>query len=232
MQPGQRPVSRFPGNTFPVYAVGMLLIKDTPTRFGLVSVLLHWYIAATILFLLLSGAVIHFLGVHGPLRPLRESLTWWHMSFAVTALPFVFYRIGRRFRHGKPQTHTQHWILKSIADAVWRLLLLVMAAQMFTGPSRQLTRPENVQWFGKTVIAAQQWMAGDWTEFLRRLHFYGAMTIACLLILHVGGVLKHLIVNRDHVLQRMLWPFAPKSEAVADLRPAKEPGPAPAPARG
>ena len=68
----------------------MLLIKDTRTRFGLISVLLHWYIAATILFLLLSGSGIHFLPVHGPLRPLRQSLTWWHMSFAVTAASFRF----------------------------------------------------------------------------------------------------------------------------------------------
>jgi len=52
----------------------MLLVKDTKDRFGVISVLLHWYIAATILFLLLSGSTIHYVGVHGPLRPLRESL--------------------------------------------------------------------------------------------------------------------------------------------------------------
>ena len=134
----------------------MLLIKDTNSRFGLVSVLLHWYIASTILFLLLSGSVIHFLPVHGPLRPLRQTLTWWHMSFAVTAVPFIFYRIGWRFRYGKPKTHSQHWMLKSIAHYVWVLLLVVMTCQIVTGPSRQLTRPEDVQWFGITVIPAKQ----------------------------------------------------------------------------
>jgi cytochrome b561 len=206
----------------------MLLIKDTRTRFGLISVLLHWYIAATILFLLLSGSGIHFLPVHGPLRPLRQSLTWWHMSFAVTALPFVLHRIGWRIHYGKPQTHTQHWLLKRIADVVWVLLLIAMTSQIITGPSRQLTRPEDVQWFGMTVIPAKQWMAGNWSEFLRRIHFIGAMTIAGLVCLHVGGALKHLLINRDHVLQRMVWPFAPASEAAPENASAKEAVPIPA----
>ncbi len=210
----------------------MLLIKDTKTRFGLVSVLLHWYIALTILCLLLSGSGIHFLPAQGPLRPLRQDLTWWHMSFAVTAVPFVFYRIVWRIHYGKPKTHTQHWLLKSIADVVWVVLLIAMASQIITGPSRQLTRPEDVQWFGITVIPARQWMAGNWTEFLRRLHFYGAMTIAGLVVLHVGGVLKHILIDRDHVLQRMLWPFAPKSKSPPEQLPADEPVPAPATAAG
>jgi cytochrome b561 len=206
----------------------MLLIKDTQNRFGLVSVLLHWYIALTILFLLASGTGIHFLPVHGPLRPLRQSLTWWHMSFAVTVFPLVIFRIGWRINYGKPQTHTQHWLLKSIANAVWVLLLVAMTSQIITGPSRQLTRPEDVQWFGIAVIRAQQWMAGGWSEFLRRLHFIGAMSIAGLVVLHIGGVLKHLIINRDHVLLRMLWPFAPAAEVAGDFAPAKEPVPVPA----
>lgn len=196
-----------------------LLVKDTGTRFGLVSVTLHWYIALTILFLLLSGTGIHFVPAQGPLRPLRQDLTWWHMSFAVTAWPLVVTRIIWRTHYGKPKTHTQHWLLRTIADAVWILLLVAMTSQIFTGPSRQLTRPEDVQWFGITVIPAKQWMAGNWTEFLRRLHFAGAMTIAGLVTLHIGGVLKHLLINRDQVLKRMIWPFAPQSEAAAESRP-------------
>src|SRR5258706_8052601 len=80
----------------------MLLVKDTKTRFGVVSVLLHWYIAATILFLLLTGETMRYLGAHGPLRPFRESLAQLHMSFAITAVPFILYRIYSRLRSGKP----------------------------------------------------------------------------------------------------------------------------------
>jgi len=208
----------------------MLLVKDTKDRFGLVSVFLHWYIAVTVLFLILSGATINFVGVHGPLRPLRESLTWWHMSFALTAAPFILYRIYWRLHFGKPKTHTQHPFFQFTADAVWRLLLLILACQIITGPSRQLTRPEPLLWFGHVVVAPQAWMAGVDSNFLRKLHFYGAMTIASLLVLHIGGALKHLIIDRDPVFKRMVWPFAPKSEVQAGTRAAEEPVRAPAPA--
>lgn len=209
-------------------AARTLLVKDTGTRFGVISVALHWYVALTILFLLMTGTGIHFLPVHGPLRPLRQSLTWRHMSFAVTAVPFVFGRIVWRIHYGKPQTHTQHWMFKYIADAVWILLLIMMASQIITGPSRQLSRPEDVQWFGITVIPAKQWMAGNWTEFLRRLHFIGAMTIAGLVTLHIGGALKHFLIDRDGVVQRMLWPVLAKSEVPAESRPVDDAVPAPA----
>jgi hypothetical protein len=74
-------------------------------------------------------------------------------------------------------------------------------------------------------------MVGD-TNFLRRLHVYGAMTIAGLLVLHIGGALKHVIFNRDQVLKRMVWPFAPKSEVAAGNPPTEEPVRAPVPAGG
>ena len=67
----------------------MLLIRDTRTRFGLVSVLLHWYVAIVILFILLpTGLLIYFIGPHGALRPLRADITFFHQSVAITSIPF------------------------------------------------------------------------------------------------------------------------------------------------
>ena len=208
----------------------MLLVKDTKTRFGVVSVLLHWYIAATILFLLMTGETMRILGAHGPLRPFRESLALLHMSFAITAVPFILYRICWRLRYGKPKTHTQHWTLALTADTVWRLLLVAMVCQIITGPSRQLLRPEALKWFGFTLIPVQRGLTGDYLEYFRRAHIYGAATIATLLVLHVGGALKHWVIDRDQVLQRILWPFAPKSEAQIESGPQREPVPVPLPA--
>jgi len=200
----------------------MLLVKDTKTRFGVVSVALHWYIAASILFLLLTGETMRYLGAHGPLRPFRESLALLHMSVALTAVPLILFRIYWRFSSGKPKTHTQHWTLALTADAVWRLLLVAMVCQIVTGPSRQLLRPSDLKWFGITLIPVPPNMTGDYLEFFRRAHIWGAATIAGLLVLHIGGVLKHVVINRDSVLQRMLWPFAPKTEVTADAGAAKE----------
>jgi cytochrome b561 len=200
----------------------MLLVKDTKTRFGAVSVALHWYIAASILFLLLTGETMRYLGAHGPLRPFRESLALLHMSVAITAVPFILFRIYWRLSSGKPKTHTQHWTFALTADAVWRLLLIAMVCQIITGPSRQLLRPSDLKWFGITLIPVPPNVTGDYLDFFRRAHIYGAATIAGLLLLHIGGALKHVVINRDSVLQRILWPFAPKAEIKTDSGAAKE----------
>lgn len=43
-------------------------------------------------------------------------------------------------------------------------------------------------------------------KFLELSHLFVGLFIAALLVLHIGGALKHLLVDRDAVLARMLWP--------------------------
>src|SRR5262245_42921266 len=122
----------------------MLLVNDTKTRFGLVSVLLHWYVAIAILGILLpTGFLIWFIGPHGALRPLRADITFFHQSIALTSIPFFLARIFWRVKNGKPKTHTQHPVLMFAAEASWRILLILIVWQMLTGPFI-----EQLQWFG------------------------------------------------------------------------------------
>lgn len=206
----------------------MLLVKDSKTRFGFVSVFLHWYVAATIFFLLPTGATILYLGPHGPLRPLREDITWWHMSFAVTAIPFFLFRIFWRLRNGKPKTHTQHWTLRLTADLVWRLLLVLIVCQVFTGPGLELAHQYEIHWFGVTLIPVQSWIKPGATSFFHDAHILGATGIALLLVLHVAGALKHFVVNRDTVVQRILWPVVPEKDSAAVPLGDSQPAPLPA----
>jgi cytochrome b561 len=184
-----------------------LMLRDGPDRFGAVSVFLHWYIAATILFLLPSGLIIDYLGPHGPLKPLREDLTWWHMSFAVTAIPVFLFRVFWRVSSGKPVTHRQHWSLHLAAETVWRALLLLTVYQSFTGPLLELSHDEPVHWFGNVLISPPlpAWMSGL-VPYLHDAHVYGAYAIGMLLSLHVIGALKHVVVDRDQVLRTMVIP--------------------------
>ena len=198
----------------------MLLVKDTKNRFGAVSVFLHWYVAAAIFFLLPTGLVIDYFGPHGPLRALRADLTWWHMSIAVTSVPFFLFRIFWRARNGKPMTHDQHWALKFTADSVWRLLLLLIVWQIFTGPLLELSHNNPVHWFYINLIRPP---LPDWIlvyqGYFYNAHVYGAYAIGGLLVLHVGGALKHHLVDRDEVLIRMLRPRAPETDIGMEPKP-------------
>ena len=195
----------------------MLLIKDRPNQFGLISVILHWYIAAVILFFLLpTGLLIYYIGPHGALRPLRADLTWWHMSVALTSLPiFLFYMIWRLIQ-GKPKTHDQHWALQLAANTTSRVLPLLILWQILTGPTL-----EALTWFYAEIgrIRLPEFMS-VLDDYLGPAHLYGAFVLAAVAALHIAGALKHLLVDRDRVVQSMLRP-------VAHQR-----GPAPPPAPG
>ena len=199
----------------------MLLIKDTETRFGVISILLHWYTAIVILFILLpSGLLIYFIGPHGALRPLRADLTFFHQSVALTSIPFFLARIVWRFGNGKPKTYRQHWVFSFSAELVWRLFLLLILVQILTGPFF-----ERLQWFGVDLfrLNVPEWLA-PYEDYLPVAHLWAAYAIAGLLVFHIGGALRHYLIERDRVLQGMLWPVVPDTPTPVE--------PSPAPARG
>ena len=192
----------------------MLLIKDTRTRFGLVSVLLHWYVAITILGILLpTGLLIYFIGPHGALRPLRADITFFHQSVAITSIPFFLARIFWRAANGKPKTYIQHPALTFAAEASWRLLLILIVWQVLTGPFI-----EELSWFGIDLFRLSYPDALSWvSDNVEMLHLYGAFAIAAVLFFHVGGALRHHFIVKDSVLRNMVCPVVPDVPAAEPL---------------
>ena len=186
----------------------MLLVNDTRTRFGLVSVVLHWYVALAVLTLLSTGLVITSIGEHGALRPLRDDIAYFHMSIAMTSIPFFLFRIFWRIRSGMPETHDLHGAMKIIAEWVWRLLLFFIVWQITWG-----LLVESNHWFEIVFgrIRIPQFFE-EQASYLEDLHRWGAFTIGTLLLLHIGGALKHHFIDRDRLLRNMVRPVAGDGE--------------------
>lgn len=190
----------------------MRALYDTKTRFGLLSVLLHWYVAAAVLFLLTTGLIIYFIGAHGALRPLRYDIAYFHMSVALTSIPIFLLRIFWRVRHGKPQTHDLRGAAKLLADSVWRLLLLLLVWQMIWG-----LLLEELHWFEFVFFRIRiPLFFAEQASYLENIHRWGGMAIGTLLVLHIGGAMKHHFLNRDQVLQNMVRP-AHADDAAAKM---------------
>lgn len=186
-------------------------IKDTKSTFGYLSIVLHWYVGITVIFLLVSGLLTQFIGPHGALRPFREDLTWWHMSIGVMSVPVYLYRTFFRLRHGEPKTLEQHWTLEMTSNTVWRLLLFIIVWQIFSGVGYELTHGNPVHMFGIVLIEpALPFWAEPLYDYLLRAHNWPAYFMVALLFLHIGGVLKHFFIDRDQVLQGMFWPGGSK----------------------
>lgn len=182
----------------------MLLVNDSDTRFGLISVVLHWYVALAVLTLLSSGFVIYFIGEHGVLRPFRDDIAYFHMSIAMTSIPFFLFRIFWRVRNGMPETHNLRGAMKLAADWVWRLLLFFIVWQITVG-----LLVESNHWFeiifGRIRIPQ---FVEEQASYLENLHQFGALAIATLLVLHIGGALKHHFIDKDRLLRNMVRPVA------------------------
>jgi cytochrome b561 len=193
---------------------GKLIIRDTHSRFGLVSVLLHWTNAAFIFALLylgiMGGLVIH--GGHG-----KHDALQLHVSLALLALPFFVARIFWRTRHGKPEEPDQSPFMAFVANSVWKLLLVGIVLQMLVGPFLNLTHHRPIELFGLELVPA--FLPGN--EFLhdklaKPIHTVVGLSMVGLIGLHAAGAVKHFVIDRDHVLQRILWPFAKASDRAAE----------------
>jgi len=182
-------------------------LKDSATAFGVVSILMHWYVAIVVFFFLITGFTTEFIGPHGALRPFREDLTWWHMSIGVTSIPIFLYRTFWRVQYGEPKTVEQHWTLELSSNIVWRFILVIIIWQIFTGAGYELTHGNPVHWFGLVLIEPGHpvWIL-PLTDYFLRAHNWPSYIMVGLLFLHIGGALKHHFIDRDQVLRKILWP--------------------------
>ncbi len=48
--------------------------------------------------------------------------------------------------------------------------------------------------------------------YLENMHRYGGFAIGTLLVLHIGGALKHYLIDRDRLLQNMVRPLVDNGE--------------------
>lgn len=186
-----------------------MLIKDTKDQYGLISIVLHWFVALAVITALITGTTA-FIAGRGPLR---TDLLNFHMSVMSIAAPFVLFRLYWRFKHGKPKLPPQHPIFDRLAAIVWRVLAVGIVLQLFTGP--QLAWMHNhpigiigfAEWPSPWPAMSEAAMARIHSVSLV-LHMIVGFGIGALLVLHIGGALKHLIIDQDGVFTRMIRPGA------------------------
>lgn len=192
----------------------LLMIQDSKTRFGLISVLLHWTVATAVIALLFIGFVLVDPLPRGQLRSFYLNI---HVGIGVIATPFILARLWWRVRNGKPKAPTQHPVLMMIANIVWRILLAALVIQLVSGPMIVWLHNHPLKVFGLFQIPppfqATLKKIATWDRPFAAVHYFVAWFIVCLVGLHIVGALKHFFINRDQLVQRMVWPFTRDEEA-------------------
>lgn len=187
--------------------------RDTRDQYGAMSIALHWFNAILVITLLIIGFIVW------PLQrgPERSALLNLHMSLGLILLPFAIARVVWRLRHGKPVAEQRNPLLKATADVVWKVLLIAIVLQMLTGPLLVWMHGHPLGIFGIVSIPSPLPHTERMEELHRTVvepaHQAIAIVLTSALVLHMLGALKHLLVDRDGVTQRM-WKIRKSSDSA------------------
>ncbi|MDP2504661.1 cytochrome b [Oceanobacter sp. 3_MG-2023] len=179
------------------------MILNTPNRYGLVAIVLHW---------LMALGVIGMFGLGLYMVELTYYDNWYHGSLefhkavgVLLALVFLARLIWRQF-NTVPTGLADKAIANKAAHWMHLGLYLVMAALFVSGYLISTADGRAVDVFGLFSVPATLTDRGSQEEIAGQIHELLAWSLAGMVALHALAALKHHVINKDNTLKRMLRP--------------------------
>ena len=177
-------------------------MKDTENGYGRISILLHWLAAITMIALFVLGQAAEDASDSD-----RKALLGLHISIAISMYLILVGRIGWRLFNGRPRVLIQQSKpLMLLAHWIPIILLAGLALMLLSGPIMVWSKGYPINIFGLISLPSPLGKMETLHEAMEALHKLGAKLLFFAFILHMLGVLKHLIIDRDNTLKRMLVP--------------------------
>lgn len=181
---------------------------STPTKYPLSMRMAHWLRAVVLLGTLGVGALMVRLPDELPMK--FAQLYPNHKQFGLLALLLALVQMGLRFRSHIPELPPglapwERVLAKGVKAALYALLVVVPL--MGYAMSSTFTQSDGVPFFFLGHVPELLPKNDAWFEVFQMIHRYLAYALLVLLVLHIGGAIKHRCVDpdrRNDVLQRML----------------------------
>ncbi len=171
-----------------------------PSRYNPVSMALHWLLALLILGSLGVGLYMTSL----PFSPTRLRLYNWHKWAGMVILTLSAARLLWRLRYPPPaDLPMPAWQSRAAHSAHLALYILFFAVPL-SGWAYSSAAGFPIVLFG--VVPLPDWVAvnRELADNLKPLHHWLAYSLGGVVSLHVAAALKHHLIDRDTLLQRML----------------------------
>ena len=175
-------------------------LQDQPNSVGWISITLHWITAIIITALWILGRSIEFQGADA--IDARRSL---HVTVGLIAWLLLAGRIAWRIKHPHPRAVGQSTRIHKIARFTHYVMLGLLTIMLLSGPL--------LAW----ALSAQAGLTG----IVHALHGLSANLLALLVVVHVGGALKHLMFNDDETIARIFIPRNPNRDTTSDPATSK-----------
>ena len=182
------------------------MLRNTRARWGALSQLLHWLVAALIAVQVALGLV----GVALPLSMAKLATLARHKSLGITILALVLIRLLWRLSQPAPALPAN---LKPYERRLARLthasLYGLLIALPLTGWIMSSARGFPVSWFNLFQLPNLVTRSVPLYHAMIRVHIALAVALGLILALHVAAAIKHHFVLKDDTLRRMLPGTAP-----------------------
>lgn len=170
------------------------------TKYDGVAMTLHWLMALSILVALILGP-----GMEDQPPELRRETLAGHSFNGLFAFTLALIRLWWRRKNPPPaypdtMPDWQVRAAKGVTHGFYFLFFYMPIVGFAHAVTYQDTVVEPLQLFNLTVAPS------GITQVFHVMHAIGMVLFMILVVLHIGAALKHLIIDRDKVMQRML-PF-------------------------
>lgn len=179
-------------------------IHQSKKDLGLVSIVLNWIVALSVIALALIGLYMT--------SNEAWSLYPYHKSIGLILFPIIVIRVLWRLKQGWPVAVSRYSAVEhSLAKIThWLLLILTLlmplAGMIYSGASGHgfgifglELAPHNYTEDGQAIAYNEAWR-----DLGQTAHRYLGNALMVLIVLHIAGALKHHVIDRDATLKRML----------------------------
>ncbi len=176
------------------------------TRYTTPAIALHWVLALALFTSFSVGVYMADL----PFSPQRLKLYNWHKWAGVTILLLSALRLGWRLTHRPPADLPAPAWQQRAAHLTHGALYALFFTVPLVGWAYSSAAGFPIVWFGVLPLPDFVSPDKDLAEAIKPWHGALAWTLAALVVLHIAAALKHHLVDRDGLLQRMLPARTPK----------------------
>lgn len=177
-------------------------LRNSPARYGVVSLILHW------------GSALVVFGLFGLglwMRELDYYDTWYHRapeihkSIGILLLIALILRVVWRFVSPPPPAPANHGRMTRVGSKLGHLALYALLfAVMIAGYLISTAEGKPISVFGWFDVPATLSGLPDQADVAGAIHLYLAWALVVLAVLHALAALKHHFIDRDATLTRML----------------------------
>ena len=180
------------------------MLRNTASSYGWGAIVLHWTVALTVLSLFALGLYMTDLSYYDALY---RSAPQVHKSVGVLLFVVMLVRLLWRFLNPRPRPvpDSRPWEIR-LAALVHGLLYLLLFVIMVSGYLISTADGRVVDVFNWFSVPALVTDIPSQADAAGAVHYWLAMLLMALVVLHALGALKHHFLNRDATLRRMLWP--------------------------